>query len=115
MMSVINMSYQNSSSSIMQAKFLRFLEDVLITPLSGFEISLAYILGATVRGLINGIVVFLLSWLLADFYIEIPSCSEELTPILSNIPLQLLSYHIALMRGCNVDQPRNLAKSVTVE
>ena len=52
---------------------------------------------------------------LADFYIEIPSCSEELTPILSNIPLQLLSYHIALMRGCNVDQPRNLAKSVTVE
>ena len=70
MMSVINMSYQNSSSSIMQAKFLRFLEDVLITPLSGFEISLAYILGATVRGLINGIVVFILSWLLADFYIE---------------------------------------------
>ena len=52
---------------------------------------------------------------LADFCIEVPSCSEELSPILSNIPLQLLSYHIALMRGCNVDQPRNLAKSVTVE
>ena len=70
MMSVINMSYQNSSSSIMQAKFLRFLEDVLITPLSGFEISLAYILGATFRGLINGIVVFMLSWILADFHIQ---------------------------------------------
>ena len=52
---------------------------------------------------------------LADFCIEIPDCFEELTPLLSNIPLQLLSYHIALLRGCNVDQPRNLAKSVTVE
>jgi len=52
---------------------------------------------------------------LADYCIEIPSCFEELTPLLSNIPLQLLSYHIALLRGCNVDQPRNLAKSVTVE
>ena len=70
MMSVINMSYQNSSSSIMQAKFLKFLEDVLITPLSGFEISLAYILGATVRGIINGVVVFILSWVLADFTIN---------------------------------------------
>ena len=52
---------------------------------------------------------------LADYCIEIPSCFEELTPLLSNIPLQLLSYHIAVLRGCNVDQPRNLAKSVTVE
>jgi glucosamine--fructose-6-phosphate aminotransferase (isomerizing) len=52
---------------------------------------------------------------LADYCIEIPNCFEELTPLLTNIPLQLLSYHIALMRGCNVDQPRNLAKSVTVE
>ena len=52
---------------------------------------------------------------LADYCIEIPNCFEELTPLVSNIPLQLLSYHIALMRGCNVDQPRNLAKSVTVE
>ena len=52
---------------------------------------------------------------LADHCIEIPSCFEELAPLLSNIPLQLLSYHIALLRGCNVDQPRNLAKSVTVE
>jgi len=52
---------------------------------------------------------------LADYCIEIPNCFEELTPLLTNIPLQLLSYHIALLRGCNVDQPRNLAKSVTVE
>ncbi|MBU2995659.1 glutamine--fructose-6-phosphate transaminase (isomerizing) [Cellulophaga baltica] len=52
---------------------------------------------------------------LADHVIEIPETFESLTPLLSTIPLQLLSYHIALMRGCNVDQPRNLAKSVTVE
>ena len=52
---------------------------------------------------------------LADYCFEIPNCSEALSPLLSNVPLQLLSYHIALLRGCNVDQPRNLAKSVTVE
>ena len=52
---------------------------------------------------------------IADYCIEIPKCFREITPLLSIIPLQLLSYHIALMRGCNVDQPRNLAKSVTVE
>jgi len=52
---------------------------------------------------------------LADYCIEIPACLEQLSPLLTNIPLQLLSYHIALMRGCNVDMPRNLAKSVTVE
>ncbi len=52
---------------------------------------------------------------IADYTIEIPHIEEPLTPLLSVIPLQLLSYHIALMRGCNVDQPRNLAKSVTVE
>ena len=52
---------------------------------------------------------------LSDYCIEIPKCFNELTPLLTNIPLQLLSYHIALLRGCNVDQPRNLAKSVTVE
>ncbi len=52
---------------------------------------------------------------LADYTIAIPDTDEPLTPLLSVIPLQLLSYHIALMRGCNVDQPRNLAKSVTVE
>jgi glutamine---fructose-6-phosphate transaminase (isomerizing) len=52
---------------------------------------------------------------LADYTIEIPDTAEPLTPLLSVIPLQLLSYHIAVLRGCNVDQPRNLAKSVTVE
>src|SRR6218665_1423236 len=52
---------------------------------------------------------------LADHIIEIPETSDALSPLLTTIPLQLLSYHIAVMRGCNVDQPRNLAKSVTVE
>ncbi|MBA4153148.1 glutamine--fructose-6-phosphate transaminase (isomerizing) [Flavobacterium sp.] len=52
---------------------------------------------------------------LADHVIEIPETSDALSPLLTTIPLQLLSYHIAVLRGCNVDQPRNLAKSVTVE
>ncbi|HEX7016412.1 MAG TPA: glutamine--fructose-6-phosphate transaminase (isomerizing) [Cyclobacteriaceae bacterium] len=52
---------------------------------------------------------------MSEFTIEIPMVHEALMPMLSVIPLQLLSYHIAVMRGCNVDQPRNLAKSVTVE
>ncbi len=52
---------------------------------------------------------------MADHTIEIPKTDELLVPLISVIPLQLLSYHIAVMRGCNVDQPRNLAKSVTVE
>ncbi len=52
---------------------------------------------------------------MADYWIEIPDANEAYLPLLATIPLQLLSYHIAVMRGCNVDQPRNLAKSVTVE
>lgn len=52
---------------------------------------------------------------MADHSIEIPETDECLAPLVSVIPLQLLSYHVAVMRGCNVDQPRNLAKSVTVE
>jgi glucosamine--fructose-6-phosphate aminotransferase (isomerizing) len=52
---------------------------------------------------------------MADHVMEIPKADEALTPLLSVVPLQLLSYHIAVMRGCNIDQPRNLAKSVTVE
>jgi len=52
---------------------------------------------------------------IADHVIEIPDTEEALSPLLTTIPLQLLSYHIAVMRNCNVDQPRNLAKSVTVE
>lgn len=52
---------------------------------------------------------------MADYVIEIPDCDECMIPLLATVPLQLLSYHIAVLRGCNVDQPRNLAKSVTVE
>lgn len=52
---------------------------------------------------------------IAEHIIEIPETEDALVPLLSTLPLQLLSYHIAVMRGCNVDQPRNLAKSVTVE
>jgi glucosamine--fructose-6-phosphate aminotransferase (isomerizing) len=52
---------------------------------------------------------------MADYTIEIPKTEDMFTPLLTVIPLQLLSYYIALIRGCNVDQPRNLAKSVTVE
>ncbi len=52
---------------------------------------------------------------IADHVIEIPETDEAFVPLLATIPLQLLSYHIAVLRGCNVDQPRNLAKSVTVE
>lgn len=52
---------------------------------------------------------------MADYSIEIPHTDEAFLPLIATIPLQLLSYHIAVLRGCNVDQPRNLAKSVTVE
>ena len=52
---------------------------------------------------------------MADYVIEVPKTEEVLSPLVTMIPLQLLSYHIAVMRGANVDQPRNLAKSVTVE
>lgn len=51
----------------------------------------------------------------ADHVIYIPHCEEAMLPLIASVPLQLLSYHVAVMRGCNVDQPRNLAKSVTVE
>jgi len=52
---------------------------------------------------------------MADYVIEIPQTAEPFVPLLATVPLQLLAYHTAVMRGCNVDQPRNLAKSVTVE
>ena len=51
----------------------------------------------------------------ADHVLHVPAAPEELSPILEIVPLQLLAYHIAVRRGCDVDQPRNLAKSVTVE
>jgi glucosamine--fructose-6-phosphate aminotransferase (isomerizing) len=69
----------------------------------------------------NGIVIAIVSEgdktikAMADHALEIPEAMEELTSLLSVIPLQLIAYHIAVLRGCNVDQPRNLAKSVTVE
>jgi glucosamine--fructose-6-phosphate aminotransferase (isomerizing) len=56
-----------------------------------------------------------MSSLVSDYVIELPPASDLLSPILSIVPLQLLAYHIAVRRGCDVDQPRNLAKSVTVE
>jgi glucosamine--fructose-6-phosphate aminotransferase (isomerizing) len=52
---------------------------------------------------------------MVDHCIEIPAAPGPLTPLLSILPLQLLAYHMAVLRGCDVDQPRNLAKSVTVE
>jgi glutamine---fructose-6-phosphate transaminase (isomerizing) len=52
---------------------------------------------------------------MVDHVIQVPETIEALSPLINTVPLQLLSYHIAVMRGCNVDQPRNLAKSVTVE
>ena len=70
MMAVINPAYQNSSSSIMQAKFLRFIEDILITPLSGFEISLSYIIGGAIRGVLNGLLVLLLGFFLTGFEVD---------------------------------------------
>jgi len=52
---------------------------------------------------------------LADHLIEVPASTDLVSPILAIVPLQLLAYHIGVRRGCDVDQPRNLAKSVTVE
>ena len=52
---------------------------------------------------------------MADFVIHVPPANELLLPIIEVVPLQMLAYHVAVRRGCDVDQPRNLAKSVTVE
>ncbi|HYL22449.1 MAG TPA: SIS domain-containing protein, partial [Gemmatimonadales bacterium] len=52
---------------------------------------------------------------LVDHQIAVPAVASLLTPVLTVIPLQLLAYHVAILRGCDVDRPRNLAKSVTVE
>ena len=70
MMSVINQSYQNSASSIMQGKYLKFIEDILIAPLSGFEISLGYIIGGALRGLICGLGILIICLFMTDFKIE---------------------------------------------
>ena len=70
MMSVINQSYQNSASSIMQGKYLKFIEDILIAPLSGLEISLGYIIGGALRGLICGLGILIICLFMTDFKIE---------------------------------------------
>ena len=85
MMSVINMAYQNSSSSIMQAKFLKFIEDILIAPLSGFEISMAFTIGGMIRGVINGILILLFSALLINYYLDDPNTVFQI----QNYPLTL--------------------------
>jgi len=70
MMSVINQAYQNSASSIMQGKYLKFIEDILIAPLSGFEISLGYIIGGALRGLICGLGILVICLFMTDLIIE---------------------------------------------
>ena len=70
MMSVINQAYQNSASSIMQAKYLKFIEDLLIAPLSGLEISLGYIIGGALRGLICGLGILIICLFLTDLTID---------------------------------------------
>ena len=70
MMSVINQSYQNSASSIMQGKYLKFIEDILISPLSGLEISLGYIIGGAMRGLICGLGILIICLFITDLVIE---------------------------------------------
>ena len=71
MMAVINHAYQNSSSSIMQAKFLKFLDDILITPLSGLEIAFGYITGGVLRGVVTGLTIILMCFFIApDFSVH---------------------------------------------
>ena len=78
LMNAMNNAYQNSSSSIMQAKFLKFIDDLLITPLNGLELSIGYMIGGIIRGVLNGMLVLGLAWLLADIMIV-------------NIPLTILN------------------------
>ena len=69
MMSVITQSYQNSASSIMQAKYLKFIEDILIAPLSGLQISLGYIIGGTIRGMMCGLGILIMCLFITDLQI----------------------------------------------
>ena len=70
MMTILNQAYQNSASSIMQGKYLKFIEDLLIIPLSGLEITLGYIIGGAVRGLISGIGIILICLFLTNFTVN---------------------------------------------
>ena len=72
MMNVITNAYTNSASSLLQGKLMRFLDDILITPLSGLEISLGYILGGALRGILNGILVLAVGMLMTDMPITHP-------------------------------------------
>ena len=84
MMSVISQSYANSSSSIMQAKYLKFIDDYLIAPVSGFELSMSFIIGAILRGVINGILIIITcslftnltiaNYSLSRFFLVVVSC-----------------------------------------
>ena len=67
MMTILNQAYQNSASSIMQGKYLKFIEDILILPLSGFQIALGYIIGGAVRGLISGFGILIICYFMTDF------------------------------------------------
>ena len=69
MMSVITQAYQNSASSIMQGKYLKFIEDILIAPLSGLQISLGYIIGGTLRGMICGLSILIMCLFITDMQI----------------------------------------------
>ncbi len=85
MMSVIGQSFANSSSSIMQAKYLKFIDDYLIAPVSGFELSMSFIIGAILRGVINGILIILtcslfttftiVNYSLSMFFLVVVSCA----------------------------------------
>ncbi|MAJ43529.1 MAG: hypothetical protein CMF96_02135 [Candidatus Marinimicrobia bacterium] len=68
-MNAINNAYQNSSSSLMQAKFLKFIDDLLITPLNGLELSIGYMIGGILRGFLNGMLVIGFGWFFADLSI----------------------------------------------
>tara|TARA_B100000029_G_scaffold37007_1_gene34812 strand:- start:2214 stop:2975 length:762 start_codon:yes stop_codon:yes gene_type:complete len=70
MMTILNQAYQNSASSIMQGKYLKFIEDILILPLSGFQIALGYIIGGAVRGLISGFGILIICYFMTDFTIN---------------------------------------------
>ena len=70
MMSVITQAYQNSASSIMQGKYLKFIEDILIAPLSGNQISLGYIIGGTIRGIICGLSILVMCLFITDLKIN---------------------------------------------
>ena len=84
MMSVITQAYQNSASSIMQAKYLKFIEDILIAPLSGLQVSLGYIIGGAMRGLICGLGILIMCIILS----EIPNAQGDFS--IKNWPLTIL-------------------------